>query len=342
MRRMFALVQITALLSGCDDAACPAGTHEVSAHCVRDQNVLAGQAAGPTPEMSMAPEPSAANAAVSRDASTPSPDQSVVAGMLAAGNESAGGRSGNATGGISAGASENAGASGVGGENQTRPVSSPQLAGNGGSSGVTSAAGSAGSAIAGLAGAMASATAGAAGMKPSAPPCVATNETCDNRDNDCDGRIDENIPLRPCGISRPPCSQGTVSCVAGSWTECVGEIGPTAEQCDGIDNDCNGYVDEICECRVNEVMPCGNPNPPCREGRRKCINGSWSATCEGEVKGTPEVCDGIDNDCSGEADDVGGLCTFDCGGTLGCVVCLTSDECAAGYECRNNDCVMVR
>jgi Putative metal-binding motif len=342
---MFVLVQVTAMLSACDAAVCPVGTHEVNAHCVRDESNIPGQAAGPMMAMSASPGQDAATAPAltSRDGSAPAFGQSVDAGMLTGGNENAGGQNGNTAAGTSGGSSGSAGASGAAGADQTPSRSTPQQsAGNGGSSGMTSTAGVTGGATAGVAGVVSSATTGAAGAMPSSTPCVAMDETCDGRDNDCDGRTDENIPLRPCGISRPPCSQGTVSCVNGRWTECVGEIGPTAEQCDGIDNDCNGYIDEICECRVNDVMPCGNQNPPCREGKRRCIDGWWSATCEGEVKGTPEVCDGIDNDCSGEADDVGGLCPFECGGTLGCVVCLTSADCAASYECRNNNCVMVQ
>jgi hypothetical protein len=341
MRSRFVLILVVVSLNhSCDDALCPTGTHEVGDHCLQDQSVTRDQANPSMTAVDTTPRQDAgtAGAISSPDGAAGSGGQSAVAGMLSAGNESASDQGGSSTGGTSAGSGTSGIVGSMGGAagSQTSAGSnSRQSAGNGVSAGMSGAAGSTGGGS--------GASAGASGAQPSQPPCVATDEICDNKDNDCDSKVDENIPLRPCGVSRPPCAQGTVSCVAGSWTtQCVGEIGPTAEQCDGIDNDCNGYVDEICECRLNEEMRCGNANPPCREGRRKCVDGFWSATCEGEVKGTPEVCDGIDNDCSGEADDAGGICTFDCAGTLGCVVCLTSDECAVGYECRNHDCLMVR
>ncbi len=100
-------------------------------------------------------------------------------------------------------------------------------------------------------------------VKSESPP-----ERCDGIDNDGDTAIDEDWPElgRLCGERL-----GVGECVAGLFVcaddeasvVCEGAVGPTAELCDGKDNDCDGIEDN----------------------------------------GPPEVCDGEDNDCDGWVDE---------------------------------------
>ncbi len=125
-------------------------------------------------------------------------------------------------------------------------------------------------------------------------------EACDTLDNDCDGLVDEGNPGGGgvCGATNVGlCEFGALSCVMGSLT-CVGETGPSAEICDGFDNDCDGSVDEG---NPEGGGACGDDTGECMAGTLACVMGSL--VCQGAVGPTPEVCDGLDNDCDGVVDD---------------------------------------
>lgn len=84
-------------------------------------------------------------------------------------------------------------------------------------------------------------------------------EVCgDRKDNNCDGVLDDGCPCLPgstrlCHSTVNPteiaddmvCRPGLQACEGGAWsTSCVGEVGPQDELCDGLDNNCDGVVDE--------------------------------------------------------------------------------------------------
>ena len=81
-----------------------------------------------------------------------------------------------------------------------------------------------------------------------APAADGEERPCNMRDDDCDGQVDEGFPLgADCREGEGVCAAlGTVACTADLLLACDAVVGEpaAAEACNGLDDDCDGRVDE--------------------------------------------------------------------------------------------------
>jgi len=121
----------------------------------------------------------------------------------------------------------------------------------------------------------------------------ASAEACDGLDNDCDGKVDQDLPLLACGKGQ--CFHTQLSCIGGVEYACDPLKGAGVEVCDGVDNDCDGDIDE-------DLGPTACGKGACAHEQPYCVGGKVTP-CDPFLGVSEEICDAIDNDCNGLVDE---------------------------------------
>jgi len=166
-------------------------------------------------------------------------------------------------------------------------------------------------------------------------------ETCNGRDDDCDGVVDEDSDV----VCDSPCGVSLRRCIDGKLGDCEAPRPLPEDVCgNGRDDDCDGETDEDWEHACHTA---------CGEGVESCRGGVWTP-CTAPAP-QDESCNLLDDDCNGAVDDGDlcgagaecfcGACQAPCPADGRCLdgracvqgFCL-DDRCPEGLECRDRAC----
>lgn len=177
---------------------------------------------------------------------------------------------------------------------------------------------------------------------------------------------------QPCDTGKPGvCAQGVTQCSTGGNTTCTQTVQPSPEKCDGLDDDCNGQVDDgnnlcptdyVCD-KGTCVKACGSGEFQCLNGKvcsngycvdpncasvscpsgQVCVKGQCKAPCDGVTCPVGQVCrvGACVDPCSGVTCPTGQVCNAGaCGPPCSCAPCPSGLACDdASGKCVDPGCV---
>ncbi len=189
-------------------------------------------------------------------------------------------------------------------------------------------------------------------------------ETCDLKDNDCDGLLDglddsldySTSPSGSASCLNGSSCQGAWLCLGGQWSCDAQALSP--ETCDGQDNDCDGVIDDgfISDGLYVHVEHCGACGYDCAQlipnsGTQSCLNINGSPTCKATqcapghfLYGGGAACmalpDNLCQPCASDGDclvpssrcisaGIESFCGRDCSDDS-----IFGSECPPGYQCK--------
>ncbi|MEC7524019.1 MAG: putative metal-binding motif-containing protein [Myxococcota bacterium] len=156
----------------------------------------------------------------------------------------------------------------------------------------------------------------------------APDVACDGVDNNCDGTPDDGFmsTVTMCGAGACEAT-GMTTCVAGvpGDTCMIGTPSVDDPTCDGIDDDCDGTVDED-YASVDTMCGIG---PCAATGTTTCVEGAVVDSCmPGTPAGEDTTCDAMDDDCDGAVDEAFAGATMTCG--VGACMQMVAETCVDG------------